>query len=70
MKLFAITWILVGAAMVAAAIVLFLTNAAGPASTTVLITFACIGVPFVSFGVWGLYQELKPYHYERRPPQQ
>ncbi len=70
MKVFAITWILVGAAMVAAAIVLFLTNAAGPANGTMVITFACIGVPFVSFGVWGLYQEMKPYRYERRPPQQ
>jgi hypothetical protein len=25
-------------------------------------------VPFLGFGVWGLYQELKPYHYEPRHP--
>ncbi len=68
MKLFAIVWILVGAGLVAAAVVLLLTNAAGPATTTMVGTFGCIGVPFLAFGVWGLYQELKPYHYERRQP--
>jgi uncharacterized membrane-anchored protein YitT (DUF2179 family) len=68
MKLFAIVWILVGAGLVAAAVVLFLTNVAGPATGTMVATFGCIGVPFLAFGVWGLYQELKPYHYERRQP--
>lgn len=70
MKLFAIVWILVGAGMVAASIVLFLSGAAGPATGTLVPTFACIGVPFLAFGVWGLYQELKPYHYERPQPKQ
>ncbi len=68
MKLFAIVWILLGAGMVAAAIVLFLTNAAGVANGTLVTTFGCLGVPFLGFGVWGLYQELKPNHYERRQP--
>ncbi len=68
MKLFAIVWILVGAGMLAASVVAFLTRAAGPASTTMVATFGCIGLPFLAFGVWGLYQELKPYHYERRQP--
>ncbi len=70
MKLLAIVWILVGAGMVAAALVLFLTGAAGSASTSMIGTFGCIGVPFLAFGIWGLYQELKPYHYERRQPRQ
>ncbi len=68
MKLFAIVWIIVGAAMAAAAVVLFLTNAAGLGTTTMVATFGCIGVPFLAFGIWGLYQELKPYRYERRQP--
>lgn len=68
MKVFAIVWILVRAGMVAAALVLFLTHMGGPATVTMVATFGCIGVPFLAFGVWGLYQELKPYHYERREP--
>jgi hypothetical protein len=68
MRVFAIIWILVGAGMVAAAVVLFLTNFAGPASGTMVATLGCIGLPFLAFGVWGLYQELKPYRYERRQP--
>ena len=68
MKLFAIVWIIVGAGMAAAAVVLFLTNAAGPATLTTVATFGCIGIPFLAFGIWGLYQELKPYRYERRQP--
>ncbi len=68
MKLFAIVWILVGAGMSAASVVLLLTRAAGPASMSMVATFGCIGLPFLAFGVWGLYQELKPYHYERRQP--
>lgn len=68
MKLFAIVWIVVGAGLVAGAAVLFLTNAAAAATTTLVGTFGCIGVPFLAFGIWGLYQELKPYHYERRQP--
>ncbi len=68
MKLFAIVWTILGAAMVAASAVLFLTRAAGVATGTMVATFGCIGVPFLAFGIWGLYQELKPYHYERRDP--
>lgn len=70
MKLFAIVWIVVGAGLIAAAVVLLLTHAAGPATGSMITTFGCIGVPFLAFGVWGLYQELKPYHYERRQPKQ
>lgn len=66
MKLFAIVWIVVGALMVAAAAFIFLTHAAGPASGSLIATFGCIGVPFLAFGIWGLYQELKPWHYEPR----
>jgi hypothetical protein len=67
-KPFAITWIVVGAGFVAAALFLELTHAAGPASGTMITTFGCLGVPFLGFGIWGLYQELKPYHYERKAP--
>lgn len=70
MKLFAILWIVLGGAFVAAAAFLELTHAAGPASGTMITTFGCIGVPFLAFGIWGLYQELKPYHYERKIPKQ
>jgi hypothetical protein len=68
MKWFAIAWIVVGALMVAAAVVILLTGAAAAASATLIGTFACIGVPFLGFGIWGLYAELKPWHYKRRPP--
>ncbi len=68
MKLFAIVWIVVGAGLSAAAAVMFLTNAAGPGTLTMATTLGCIGIPFLAFGIWGLYQELKPYHYERRQP--
>jgi hypothetical protein len=67
-KPFAITWIVVGAGFVAAALFLELTHAAGPASGTMITAFGCLGVPFLGFGIWGLYQELKPYHYERKAP--
>jgi hypothetical protein len=59
-KLLAIVWIIVGALLVAAAAFLVLTQAAGSVSTGMIATFACIGIPFLAFGVWGLYQELKP----------
>ncbi len=64
MKWYAIIWILVGAGMVAGAIVTFLLQGLGPGTTTVIATLGCVGVPFLAFGVWGLYAELKPYHYE------
>ncbi len=70
MKLFAIIWIVVGAGMTAAALFFLLTQGFGPTSTTLIATFGCIGVPFLAFGIWGLYQELKPYHYERPTPKQ
>ncbi len=66
MKLFAIVWIVVGAGLVAAALITLLTQGFGPVSTTIIATTGCIGVPFLAFGVWGLYAELKPYHYEPR----
>ena len=60
MKLFAVVWIALGTLFVAGAAFLALTHAAGPASTGLMVTFGCIGVPFLAFGVWGLYQELRP----------
>ncbi len=70
MKLFAISWIIVGAGMTAAALYILLAQGFGPASTTLIATFGCLGLPFLGFGIWGLYSELKPYHYERRTPKQ
>lgn len=70
MKVFAIVWIVVGAALVVAAAFFLLRHAAGPASTTFIATFGCIGLPFLGFAIWGLYAELKPYRYERRPPKE
>ena len=64
MKWYAILWIVLGAGMILAAIVLFLTQGLGSGTTTTVATLSCIGVPFLAFGVWGLYAELKPYHYE------
>jgi hypothetical protein len=55
--------------MVAAAVVVFLNHAAGAASGTLIGTFACIGAPFLAFGIWGVYAELQPWHYEGRPPE-
>ena len=70
MKIFAIVWIIVGGALVAAAAFFWLAHAGGEASNTLITTFGCIGIPFLGFGIWGLYAELKPYHYERRPPKE
>ena len=70
MKVYAIIWIVVGAVMVAIAAFTFLSQGFGPASTTIITTLSCIGIPFLAFGIWGLYAELKPYHYERRQPKQ
>lgn len=70
MKTFAIVWIVVGAAMTAAALYFLIAQGFGPTSTTLIATFGCIGVPFLGFGIWGLYAELKPYHYERRTPKE
>ena len=70
MKLFAIVWIVLGAGFVAAAAFLELTQAAGQATGKMILTFGCLGVPFLAFGIWGLYQELKPWHYERKTPKQ
>ncbi len=70
MKVFAIVWIVAGAALVSIAAVLLLTRGFGPGTTTLIATSACVGAPFLAFGVWGLYAELKPYHYERKKPQQ
>jgi membrane protein CcdC involved in cytochrome C biogenesis len=68
MKAFAIIWIVLGAVMVSVAAFFFLTQGFGPASTTIIATMSCIGIPFAIFGIWGLYAELKPYHYQRRTP--
>ncbi len=64
MKLFAIVWIVVGAIMVAVAAFFLITQGLGPATTTIIATTGCIGLPFLAFGIWGLYAELKPYQYE------
>ncbi len=64
MKLFAIIWIVAGAIMVAVSAFFLITQGFGPGTTTVIATLGCIGLPFLGFGIWGLYAELKPYHYE------
>ena len=64
MKLFAIIWIIVGALLVSVAAFFLLTQGFGAGTTTIIATTACIGVPFLIFGIWGLYTELKPYHYD------
>ena len=64
MKLFAIVWIVAGAIMVSVAAFFLITQGFGPSTTTVIATTGCIGLPFLGFGIWGLYAELKPYHYE------
>lgn len=70
MKLYAIIWIIVGAVMVSVAAYFLLAKGFGPESTTLIATMSCIGVPFLAFGIWGLYAEMKPYHYEKRTPRQ
>ncbi len=64
MKLFAIMWIVVGAVMVSVAAFFLITQGFGAGTTTIIATTGCIGLPFLAFGIWGLYAELKPYHYE------
>ena len=61
MKLFAISFLVLGAGFLAAAIIIFLTKGLGEVTTSLITTFGCIGVPFFLFGAWGTYLELKPY---------
>jgi hypothetical protein len=61
MKFFAISFLVLGAGFLAAAIIIFLTRGFGDVTSTLIITFGCIGVPFFLFGAWGTYLELKPY---------
>jgi len=61
MKIFAISFLVMGAGFLAAAIVIFLTKGFGDVTSSLIITFSCIGVPFFLFGAWGTYLELKPY---------
>jgi len=61
MKVFAISFLVLGAGFLAAAIIIFLTKGFGEVTTTLIVTFSCIGVPFFLFGAWGTYLELKPY---------
>lgn len=63
MKLFAIMWIIVGAVMVSVAAFFLITQGFDAGTTTIIATTGCIGLPFLAFGIWGLYAELKPYHY-------
>ncbi len=65
MKMFAIVYLVVGAVLTAVALFFLLTQGFGGAgSITVIATTGCLGLPFLAFGIWGLYAELKPYHYE------
>jgi hypothetical protein len=64
MKLFAIIWTVVGAILVSTAAFFLITQGFGPTTTTLIATLGCVGLPFLAFGIWGLYAELKPYHYE------
>ncbi len=64
MKWFAITWIVAGAIMVSVAAFFLITQGFNAGTTTIIATLGCIGLPFLAFGIWGLYAELKPYHYE------
>ncbi len=68
MKLFAIVWAVMGALLVSASVIMLITQGFGPGWTTGILTTGCLGVPFLAFGVWGLYAELKPYHYEPKKP--
>lgn len=61
MKAFAISFLVLGAGFLAAAIIIFLTGGFGDVTSTLITAFGCIGVPFFLFGVWGTYLELKPY---------
>jgi len=61
MKVFAISFLVLGAGFLAAAIIILLTKGFGEVTSTLIITFSCIGVPFFLFGAWGTYLELKPY---------
>jgi hypothetical protein len=61
MKLFAISFLVLGAGFLAASVIIFITQGLGNLSTTLIGTFACIGLPFFLFGAWGTYLELKPY---------
>jgi hypothetical protein len=63
MKWFAIMWIAVGAIMVSVALFFLITQGFGEVSATIIGTTGCIGLPFLAFGIWGLWAELKPYHY-------
>jgi hypothetical protein len=66
MELFAMVWIVMGAVMVVVAALFLLTQGTGPRSTIIIATTACIGLPFLAFGIWGRYAELKPYRYQQR----
>jgi hypothetical protein len=61
MKVFAISFLILGAGFLAAAIIIYLTKGFGDVTSTLIVTFSCIGVPFFLFGAWGTYLELKPY---------
>ena len=61
MKVFAISFLVMGAGFLAAAIIIYLTKGFGDVTSTLIVTFSCIGVPFFLFGAWGTYLELKPY---------
>jgi hypothetical protein len=60
-KLFAISFLVLGAGFLATAIFKYLNQGFGKVSTPLFTTFGCIGLPFFLFGVWCAYLELKPY---------
>lgn len=70
MKWYAIMWIVLGAVMLSVALFFLITQGFNATSTTIIATTGCIGLPFLAFGVWGLWAELKPWHYEPRKRQQ
>ncbi len=56
--------------MVSVAIFLLITQGLGSELSTIIGTMACVGIPFVGFGIWGLYVELKLCCDERSGPRQ
>jgi hypothetical protein len=53
MKIFAISFLVMGAGFLAAAIVIFLAKGFGDVTSSFIITFSCIGVPFFFCSVPG-----------------
>jgi hypothetical protein len=50
MKVFAISFLVLAAGLLAVAIIIFLTKGFGNGTTMLITTLGCIGVPFFLFG--------------------